>query len=144
MKRFMFLLTVLCLVTLPLAACGDSGKPATKTPIAQTDLVNHTFVLTTIDGKAYAGTGEVPFVTFGQEMGVSGAVCSAFTGKGTLTGATLMVKDLAATKKECADPALNALDTELPAMLTSGADLTLVDKKLTISKDKRSLDFMRK
>ena len=146
MKRVILLLAFCCLVVLPLTACGDQKQDTTAAAVvAQKDLINNNFVLSAIDGKPYSSSaGEIPYLAFGADMQISGAVCNQFTGKGELTGATLMVKDMVSTEKPCEDQALNALDTTLSTMLTQGASTTFKDNKLTLSRDNRSLEFTLK
>lgn len=147
MKRFIFIFSFLCLAMLPLAACGDQGKAQSeaKAAISAADLLHHNFELATVDGEAYvAGVEPVPYIAFNEGMNVSGAICNQFTGQGELTEGTLMVKQMASTKKLCVDEGLNKLETDFSMMLMSGSAVALEGGKLSLSKDDCKLEFVLK
>lgn len=147
MKRLILVFSFLCLTVLPLAACGDQGKTQSeaKTAVTATDLLHHNFELATVDGETYvAGVEPVPYIAFNEGMNVSGAMCNQFTGQGELTEGTLVVKQMASTKKLCVNDNLNKLETDFSMMLMNGSAIALEGDKLTLSKDDRKLEFILK
>jgi heat shock protein HslJ len=76
-------------------------------------------------------------------MAVSGVMCNRFSGEGKLSEGELRVKEMAMTRKLCADPQLNELDNTIGAMLRKGAQVDLTQDQLTLATAETTLMFKR-
>lgn len=133
MRKFVALIA-LSLLT---AGCVSNGKMF----VNRDQLQHHRFVLESVNGKPVTGETTQPELSFGENMTVSGSMCNRFTGKGKLSDGELRVKDLAMTRKMCANPQLNELDNTISQMLTKGAQVDLTANQLTLATAEYTLMF---
>lgn len=131
-------LASLMLATMVLAGCAQSGD---KTTVTAQDLQHHRYVLQTVDGKPLTGIKRLPELSFGENMHISGAMCNRFMGQATLEGNTLKANGLGMTMMMCAEPQLNQLDRMINDMLTSGAQTSLEEQKLTLKTSQHTLVY---
>ncbi|MBY7516912.1 heat shock protein HslJ [Escherichia fergusonii] len=133
MRKFVALIA-LSLLT---AGCVSNGKMF----VNRDQLQHHRFVLESVNGKPVTGETTQPELSFGENMTVSGSMCNHFTGKGNLSDGELRVKDLAMTRKMCANPQLNELDKTISQMLSNGAQVDLTANQLTLATAEHTLMF---
>ncbi|EGO8188496.1 heat shock protein HslJ [Escherichia fergusonii] len=133
MRKFVALIA-LSLLT---AGCVSNGKMF----VNRDQLQHHRFVLESVNGKPVTGETTQPELSFGENMTVSGSMCNHFTGKGKLSDGELRVKDLAMTRKMCANPQLNELDNTISQMLSNGAQVDLTANQLTLATAEHTLMF---
>lgn len=133
MRKFVALIA-LSLLT---AGCVSNGKMF----VNRDQLQHHRFVLESVNGKPVTGETTQPELSFGENMTVSGSMCNQFTGKGKLSDGELRVKDLAMTRKMCANPQLNELDNTISQMLSNGAQVDLTANQLTLATAEHTLMF---
>lgn len=114
-----------------------------KISLGQKDLLHHRFILNSINGKAFSSKGHTPSIEFNEGFRVGGEICNNYRGQAELQGETLTVKEIASTRKFCADPELNKLEIDFFAMLGQGAKITLKEGKiLTLSRGEQVLEFV--
>lgn len=141
MKRAMAFLTALCMAAL-LAACGaKSSAPYQTGGVSKQDLLHHTFVLASINGRPFMEKERLPTLEFNEGFRVSGAICNRFTGQAELENGMLTVKQMASTRMLCVDQELNRLESDFSTMLMNGAAVTLAGKTLTLRRDGYALEF---
>ncbi|KWW08636.1 heat shock protein HslJ [Escherichia fergusonii] len=130
---------VVALIALSLltAGCVSNGKMF----VNRDQLQHHRFVLESVNGKPVTGETTQPELSFGENMTVSGSMCNHFTGKGKLSDGELRVKDLAMTRKMCANSQLNELDKTISQMLSNGAQVDLTANQLTLATAEHTLMF---
>lgn len=133
MRKFVALIA-LSLLT---AGCVSNGKMF----VNRDQLQHHRFLLESVNGKPVTGETTQPELSFGENMTVSGSMCNHFTGKGKLSDGELRVKDLAMTRKMCANPQLNELDNTISQMLSNGAQVDLTANQLTLATAEHTLMF---
>lgn len=133
MRKFVALIA-LSLLT---AGCVSNGKMF----VNRDQLQHHRFVLESVNGKPVTGETTQPELSFGENMTVSGSMCNHFTGKGKLSDGELRVKDLAMTRKMCANPQLNELDNTISQMLSNGVQVDLTANQLTLATAEHTLMF---
>lgn len=139
MKRHsLFFMLLVVFSAFALTACAGGKAPTQK------DLTHHRFVLTSVDGQAYAKTEQLPEIEFLEGFRVAGSMCNRFTGKGELSGNTLTVKQMASTKKLCIDGNLNKLEVQLARMLQAGAEISLDNGTLTLKQGGHVLVYTAK
>ena len=132
------------LLALPLlAACNSasSGKDAKSAP-SETDLLNHRYVLSSVDGKKFANSERTPEIEFGKDMRITGQVCNRFNGNGQLKDGVLTVPQMATTMMACADTDLNKMERDFAAILRSGAKISFDGKTLTLSGEGVTLEYI--
>jgi heat shock protein HslJ len=83
------------------------------------------FILTQVNGVAYAGAAAAPALEFGENFQVSGKICNVFHGLGQLENGRLTVKALVSTRMACLDDALSRLEKVILELLSSGAEVSL-------------------
>jgi heat shock protein HslJ len=132
-------LVAVTLFSLALTGCVNPGKAS----VQKDQLQNHRFVLETVNGTAVKHGGTAPEIAFGEKMAVSGVMCNRFSGEGKLSEGELRVKEMAMTRKLCADPQLNELDNTIGAMLRKGAQVDLTQDQLTLATAETTLMFKR-
>ena len=131
----------LCLAPVLSGCTGHGGSMSgNKTAVTQQDLQHHNYTLVTINGKEYTGE-RVPSIEFNEGFRASGSMCNGYTGKAELTDNVLTIKQMASTKMLCVDPVLNQLEADFSTMMMEGANISLQNNMLTLSRDDLSLVF---
>ncbi len=122
-----------------------AGCVVKESDVAVTDsqLRNQRFVLQSVDGQSLPAGETPPELTFGEKMQITAKMCNRFMGEGSLNNGTLKASKMAATRRLCADPQLNALDSTLGAMLNTGAQVDLTASQLTLATATQSLVYQR-
>ena len=133
---------LLILFALPLLAACNSGAASgdSQSVPSEADLLNRRYVLSSVDGKEFAGTERIPEIEFGKDMRITGQVCNRFTGNGQLKDGVVTVPLMAMTMMACADP-MNTMEKDFAAMLKSGAKISLNGKTLTLSGEGLTLEY---
>lgn len=136
-------------VVLLVSACSQGGGISQDSQaVTAKDLQHHNFVLTAIDGKAYATKKNAmsPNIAFGEKMNISGSMCNNYFGQGQLKNGVLTGKGIGMTRKFCSNNTLNQLDQQISQLLDDGAKVTLTNngQNLTLSNDKTTLEFKLK
>ena len=131
---------LLVLTTLALAGCAQTSE---QKSLSVQDLENHRFVLQSVNGTPFVATegGNVPELSFGDKLQMSGAMCNRFFGQATLSGDQLKAEGLAMTRMMCAEPQLNELDNQFGQMLSNGAQVSLNGQQLTLKNDQHTLTY---
>ncbi|TCD17728.1 heat shock protein HslJ [Lelliottia amnigena] len=135
MKKFV----AVGLFSLALSGCVNPGKAS----VQPEQLLGHRFMLESVNGVAVKPSAVPPELSIGDKMAISGVMCNRFTGEGKLSEGELTVKTLAMTRKLCADPALNELDSTIGDMLRKGAQVDLTEDQLTLATAEQTLMFKR-
>lgn len=129
------------LLSLPLiASCAAAGSAAVGTG----DLAANAYVLTHVNGEAFAHRERMPEIEFDATMRVAGQVCNRFMGQGTLKDGVLTVPQMASTMMLCADGKLNEMEREFSDMLRQGAEVTLSGDTLTLRKGETEYVYTKK
>lgn len=136
MKKFAALMLAATVVT----GCAGTANHA---DIDATQLQHHRYVLKSVDGKPLSGldASRQPEISFGENMHVAGAMCNRFMGQGKLTGNTLKVDGMAATRMMCIEPQLSELDNVIGTLLGNGAQVNLAGTELTLKNDQHTLVY---
>ncbi len=130
------LLTVLSVTAfLSLIACKNTAEP-----IDSKALLQHSFELAMVDGKALS-VEKIPHIQFNDGMRVSGIICNNFMGQGELANNTLTVAQMATTNMMCPDPKLNELEFKMSEMLMNGATISLNNNVLTLEGSGLTMTF---
>jgi len=131
---------LLVLTTLALAGCAQTAE---QKSLSAQDLENHRFVLQSVNGTPFVAKegANVPELSFGDKLQLSGAMCNRFFGQATLNGDQLKAEGMAMTRMMCAEPQLNDLDNQFGQMLTSGAQISLNGQQLTLKNDQHTLTY---
>lgn len=132
-------LVAIMALNVTLAGCVNAGKAS----VQEEQLQNHRFILESLNGTAINTSASAPEIRFGEKLTVSGSMCNRFSGQGKLSEGELRVKELAMTRKLCADPQLNELDQTLSDMLRKGAQVDLTEDQLTLATAEKALVFKR-
>ena len=132
-------IVALGLFSLILSGCVNPGKAS----VQPDQLQGHRFILESVNGKAVNAGAVQPEITFGEKMAISGVMCNRFNGQGKLSEGELKVKEIAMTRKLCADPQLNELDHTLGLLLRNGAQADLTEDQLTLANAEQTLMFKR-
>ena len=116
----------------------EKSAPVSSAPasdgVAEKDLLGRKFVLSTVDGQAFAPEmGKQPFVQFGEEFRINGSACNNFMGPGELKDGKLWLKNAASTMMMCVDPMLSGYERDFHAMMQEGADIELTGEALTLT-----------
>ncbi len=128
------------LTTDDLAGDGGEGKRAR---VDGADLIGRKFVLSKVDGKAFAaGAGAQPFIAFGEGMQVSGSACNRFRGPGTLADGVLTVPNAASTRRMCINTALAEFEGLFHARLRGGVAVALDGGTLTLTGGGGTLEYV--
>jgi len=117
-------------ISVVLSGCVRSG--ANNTTVKAEQLMQHRFVLGSVNGQAVDAGDHPPEIRFDKEMKVSGSMCNRFSGQGKLSEGKLTVKNMAMTRMMCIQDQLNALDNTLGNMLSKGAQVDLTGNQLTL------------
>lgn len=131
---------LLILTTLALAGCAQTSE---QKPLSAQELANHRFVLQSVNGTPFVAKDNtnVPELSFGDKLQISGAMCNRFFGQASLSGDQLKAEGLAMTRMMCGEPQLNELDSQFGQMLSSGAQLSLNGQQLTLKNDQHTLTY---
>ena len=131
---------LLIMTTMALAGCA---QPSEQKSLSAQDLENHRFVLQSVNGTPFVAKegANVPELSFGDKLQLSGAMCNRFFGQATLSGDQLKAEGMAMTRMMCAEPQLNDLDNQFGQMLTSGAQISLNGQQLTLKNDQHTLTY---
>lgn len=133
-------MALLVLTTLALAGCAQTAE---HKPLSAQDLENHRFVLQSVNGTPFVAkeSANVPELSFGDKLQLSGAMCNRFFGQATLSGDRLKAEGLAMTRMMCGDQQLNELDNQFGQMLSNGAEVNLNGPQLTLKNDQNTLTW---
>lgn len=133
-------MTLLILTTLALAGCA---QPSGQKALSASDLDNHRFVLHSVNGTPFIAkeAGNVPELSFGDKLQISGVMCNRFFGQATLSGDQLKAEGLAMTRMMCGEPQLNELDNQLGQMLSNGAQVSVEGQQLTLKSGQQTLTY---
>lgn len=82
------------------------------------------FILTQVNGVAYAGAAAAPTLEFGDNFQISGKVCNVFRGFGQLENGRLTVEALVSTRMACLDESLGRLEGDILELLANGAEVS--------------------
>ena len=138
MRKLLMILFALSL----LAACNSgTASSDSKSMPSEVDLLNHRYVLSSVDGKEFARNERTPEIEFGKDMRITGQVCNRFNGNGQLKDGVLTVPMMATTMMACPDPAINKMEKDFAVMLKSGAKISLNGKTLTLSGEGLTLEY---
>ncbi|MRS89054.1 heat shock protein HslJ [Enterobacteriaceae bacterium RIT714] len=132
-------LVALGMFSLCLTGCVNPGKASVQAE----QLEGHRFVLESVNGAAVKPGAVPPEMSFGEKLTVSGVMCNRFSGQAKLSEGELKVKEMAMTRKLCADPQLNQLDATIGEMLRKGAQVDLTENQLTLATAEQTLMFKR-
>lgn len=120
---------LLMLATLAASGCSSDGNRFNEQL-----LLNHYFVLTSVDGKPVEQRAGIrPGISFAPGLRVSGVMCNRFFGQGQLEQDRLKVPQLASTRMLCRDGELNQWEQMLGQVLNAGASVALQQQTLTLN-----------
>ncbi|AOV96980.1 heat-shock protein HslJ [Edwardsiella hoshinae] len=110
-------------ILLLLGVCALLGGCRLAPTAAQ--LQHHHYVLQAIDGRPIAGSAQrmTPDLEFGQDLWLSATLCGQLSGQATLHAGHLRVANLHERPAPCADPAWQAAQHRLAALLRQGGTL---------------------
>lgn len=97
-KQYIFLILLLVF-----AGCKSTKKTVEKT-YDNPMLVEKMWAVTAINGSElqYPNQGDVAYIVFGKKMNVTGfGGCNNFSGKYQVSGDSILIKDVGATRKTC-------------------------------------------
>ncbi|MEJ4043848.1 META domain-containing protein [Erwinia sp. SLM-02] len=121
-------------ILLLLAAVSASGCSSDGNRFDEKPLLNHYFVLSSVDGKAVGQRAGIrPGISFAPGLRVSGVMCNRFFGQGQFEQDRLKVPQLASTRMLCRDGELNQWEQMLGEVLNTGASVTLDRQTLTLN-----------
>ena len=131
---------LLILTTLALAGCAQTSE---QKSLSAQDLENHRFVLQSVNGTPFVAkeNANLPELSFGDKLQISGAMCNRFFGQATLSGDQLKAEGLGMTRMMCGEPQLNELDNQLGQMLSNGAQVSLNGQQLTLKNGQHTLTY---
>ena len=123
----------------PAPVAVEEGIVRTATSLG--DLKRRRFVIASIDGREFFGSGKMPELEFLEDGRVVGRACNRFMGRGELTGGVLKVANMATTMMVCLSQELNDLDRMVARMLEAGAETTLSGRTLTLTQGGHTLVY---
>lgn len=134
MKKIYLLLLVLPL----LAACSNSGS------LKPSYLEGRVFVLTSVNGQPFTSRERTPELRFSENMQISGRICNTFGGQGTLKNNVLTVPQMVSTLMMCADDRLNTIERDFSTILREGADISVSNQTLRLSRGGTTLEYVER
>lgn len=124
-------LTVFTLLAAMFLSLGCATGPIDGLINAQ-NLEQRSFVLVMVDGQKFSSQVRQPYISFAENMKISGRICNNFVGQAVLQDNILSAPNLASTRMLCVEESVNQLETWLGMMLQDGAQISLDGPQLTL------------